>query len=252
MLDYASSPAYTDSSIAAWAGSYTRRPRRAATIAVENQVWSPPCDNIWSYPLQSHNQSSSSEHQQQSAMTRNAAASRPHPMPQENQRRHPTLEHDLEYHPQQSVYDRRQQKQAQYQAYRPNFQNVNYQRQPSHQQQQPEQSVPWPTTPPPAALESATDLAARSYSLCRNAITGVEGLGPLIMEGSESGRARPAVAMVVVMDRPGNRELQGYSGSTLDGYNSSGYVSSLSTLPPRPPSWSDILAWDTAPLIGMD
>ncbi|KAK8113923.1 hypothetical protein PG999_005992 [Apiospora kogelbergensis] len=158
-------------------------------------------------------------------MTRNAAASRPHPMPQENQRRHPTLEHDLEYHPQQSVYDRRQQKQAQYQAYRPNFQNVNYQRQPSHQQQQPEQSVPWPTTPPPAALESATDLAARSYSLCRNAITGVEGLGPLIMEGSESGRARPAVAMVVVMDRPGNRELQGYSGSTLDGYNSSGRAS---------------------------
>ncbi|KAK8125829.1 uncharacterized protein PG998_001588 [Apiospora kogelbergensis] len=34
--------------------------------------------------------------------------------------------------------------------------------------------------------------------------------------------------MVVVMDRLGNRELQGYSGSTLDGYNSSGACSRAS------------------------
>ncbi|KAK7924403.1 hypothetical protein PG985_006457 [Apiospora marii] len=163
--------------------------------------------------------------------------SRPYPTPLQQDQS--IFEHD-QYHPQQTAYNQQQQQQqSHYQAYHPSFQAVEYQQQSSQQEEPEAPPTPWPTFPlpalqmrrdssrtlaptmAPAALDSGTELATRSFSLpmARDVATRGE-FGPLVTRGSESGRVPPAVAMMVVMNPSGDEgALQTYSGSSLDGYN---------------------------------
>ncbi|KAK8027863.1 hypothetical protein PG991_004919 [Apiospora marii] len=107
--------------------------------------------------------------------------SRPYPTPLQQDQS--IFEHD-QYHPQQTAYNQQQQQQqSHYQAYHPSFQAVEYQQQSSQQEEPEAPPTPWPTFPlpalqmrrdssrtlaptmAPAALDSGTELATRSFSL---------------------------------------------------------------------------------------
>ena len=214
----------------AWTDSYTRRSRRPATIPGESQAGPMPFDNnIWDSLRQPHIESGGQcqRQRQQSAETKNVVTTS-RPFPTELQQDQSIFEHD-QYHPQQTAYIQQQQ-QPHYQAYHPSCEAIDYQQQLPQQEEQQAPPTPWPTFPPPAqqmrrdssrtlapttapgALDSVTELAARSFSLpvSRDVTT----------RGSGSGRMPPTVAVMVVMN-PSRDEgaLQTYSGSTLDGYN---------------------------------
>ncbi|KAK8137899.1 hypothetical protein PG984_001279 [Apiospora sp. TS-2023a] len=227
-----------------WTDSYTRRPRRPATIPAERHAHAGPMpfDNVWDPSRQTPRSQSGSKYHQRSVtgMTNVATSSRPDPTPL--QQHQSTFEHDR-FRPPQNAYN---QQQTHYQAYHPSFQAVDYQQQPSQQQELqipptpwPGPECPWPASPPqalqmrrdssrtlaptmaPAALDSGTEAATRSFSLPvpRDVMTRGE-FGPLVARGSASVRAPPAVAMIVVMNPSGEGgALQTYSGSTLNGYN---------------------------------
>lgn len=219
-----------------WTDSYTRRPRRPATIPVERQAGLKPFDNVWDPSRQTTRSQSGSRYQQPSAAGTKSTGTMSRPYPTPLQQHQSAFEYD-QFHPQQAAYDRQQQ--PYYQAYHPSFQAVDYKQQSSQQQELQAPPTPWPGSLPralqmrrdssrtlaptmaPATLDSGTELATRSFSLPipQDAVTRGE-FGSLVTRGGGSGRVPPAVAMMVVMDSSGERgALQTYSGSTLDGYN---------------------------------
>ncbi|KAK8055156.1 hypothetical protein PG993_000383 [Apiospora rasikravindrae] len=71
----------------------------------------------------------------------------------------------------------------------------------------------------PAATDSGTGLATRSFGLSRGFMTGKESTSLAVSRG-EAERVPPAVAMMVILNTSGEgRALQTYSGNIPDGYH---------------------------------